>query len=201
MDWDARFSSPDFVFGTEPAAFLRRHAGRFAAPSRILAVADGEGRNSVWLAEQGHDVTAWDGSANAIAKACGLAEARGVTVDFHVADAESYPWPEAAFDAVVGVFIQFAGPDPRDAMFAGMIHATRPGGHVLLHGYTPKQLEFGTGGPPRVENLYTEEMLRAAFAPYGEIEVLDSYEADIREGAGHAGRSALIDLVLRREAT
>jgi hypothetical protein len=78
-----------------------------------------------------------------------------------------------------------------------MKRAVRPGGVVLLHGYTPKQLEYGTGGPAAVEQLYTEELLRGAFGNW-EISRLVSYERELAEGERHQGRSALIDLIARR---
>lgn len=98
---------------------------------------------------------------------------------------------------VLGVFIQFAAPPLRAEIFAGMHAALRPGGLVMLHGYTPEQLAHGTGGPRAVENLYTPDLLTAAFADL-EILYLNAYEAEISEGAGHKGRSALIDLVARK---
>lgn len=197
MDWDERYGGEGFLFGTEPAAFLTRHAGRFAPGDRVLCVADGEGRNSVWLAAQGCRVAAWDASAVALAKARRLAQARGVAVGFSLAAAEDYAWPDAAFDAVVAIFIQFAGPDLRRRIFAGMKRAVRPGGLILLHGYTPRQLDHGTGGPRQVENLYIPQILQDAFAGW-DIPVLRSYEAHLAEGTAHAGPSALIDLIARR---
>jgi hypothetical protein len=102
-----------------------------------------------------------------------------------------------AFDVVVGIFIQFAGPAERPAQMAGMKQAVKPGGLLLLQGYTPKQLEFRTGGPSAVENLYTSTMLRALFADW-EIISLREHEDTIAEGNAHVGRSALIDLVARK---
>lgn len=194
--WNDRFSGEDYLFGTEPADFLRRVAPDLPR-GRILSVADGEGRNSVWLAGQGHQVTAMDGSEVGVAKARRLAAARGVAVDFHVADIAAWDWTAQSYDAVLGVFIQFAGPELRTQLFDGMKTALRPGGLLLLHGYTPGQLAHGTGGPRAVENLYTEDLLRRAFADL-EILTLTSYEAEISEGLGHSGRSALIDLVARK---
>ncbi len=112
-------------------------------------------------------------------------------------DLSGWDWPDAAFDAVVAIFIQFAPPALRDTIFAGMKRAVRPGGRILLHGYTPEQLAHGTGGPPRVDQLYTESLLRSAFGDW-EIERLETYERELAEGTGHAGRSALIDLIARR---
>lgn len=196
MSWDDRFAGEDYLFGTAPAQFLVRHAHSLPPRSKILVVADGEGRNSVWLAETGHKVTAWDSSAVAVDKARRLAHARDVDVTFSVQNAADYAWPEAHFDAVIGIFIQFAPPELRDKMFAEMIRTTRPGGIVMLHGYAVEQLKHGTGGPPIAENLYTKAILRKHFVRT-DILHLDSYEADILEGTAHVGRSALIDLVAR----
>jgi len=195
--WDKRYAQNGFLFGTEPAAALRKHASSFHDGAACLCVADGEGRNSVWLAEQGHQVTAWDASSVAVEKAKGLAQVREVSVDFRVDDASSYDWSAEQFDVVVAIFIQFAGPDLRDKMFNGMKRATRSGGLLFLHGYTPEQIAFGTGGPPCAENLYTEEILKEGFSDF-EILHLDRYIAEIDEGTGHSGTSALIDLIARK---
>jgi len=195
--WDARYSAQAYVFGVEPNAFLARQAHRLRPGWTALAVADGEGRNGVFLAGQGLDVLSMDASKAAQAKAAWLAEERGVRLRFELADLERWPWPEAAFDVVVAIFIQFAGPALRTAVFDGMKRALKPGGLLLLEGYRPEQIAYGTGGPPIPENLYTEELLRAAFADM-EILELSAYDAEISEGAGHAGMSALIDLVARK---
>lgn len=199
--WSARYrdAGDDYLFGTAPNAFLSAQAGRFAAGMSVLAVADGEGRNSVWLAEQGCAVTATEISPVALAKAAKLARARQVAVDFVEADLLRWDWPLAAFDAVVGIFIQFVGPAERGILFAGMQAAVKPGGLLLLQGYTPKQLEYRTGGPSAVENLYTAELLRSAFAGWELLE-LREHENVMAEGRGHAGRAALIDLVARKPA-
>lgn len=197
--WNSRFSSESYIFGTHPAAFLADNAHHIPPRSHVLVPADGEGRNSVFLASLGHQVVATDIADKGIAKARRLADSRGVSVEFRQLDLDGWHWPEAQFDAVVAVFIQFAPPAFRDEIFAGMKRAVRPGGLVLLHGYTPKQLEYRTGGPPVVEQLYTEQLLRTAFADY-EIVRLDAYERDLDEGDGHRGRSAIIDLIARRPA-
>ena len=201
--WNARYrdAGDDYLFGIEPNHFLARRAHLFRDGHTALSVADGEGRNSVWLAEQGLNVTAVEISPIAVAKARKLAAGRGVQVNFVVADLLAPDWPpaalESAFDWVVGIFIQFAGASERPRQFAAMQRATRAGGHILLQGYTPRQLEYKTGGPPMVENLYTPEILRAAFADWT-MEELVEYEGDIAEGSGHRGRSALIGMVARK---
>jgi SAM-dependent methyltransferase len=201
--WNTRYrdAGDDYLFGIEPSHFLSRRGHLFEGGHSALSVADGEGRNSVWLAEQGLRVTAVEISPIAVAKARKLAAGRGVEVNFIVADLLAPRWPppamENAFDWVVGIFIQFAGPDERLRQFAAMKNATRPGGRVLLHGYTPRQLEFKTGGPSAAENLYTPELLRTAF-PDWTIEEMAEYDDDIAEGSGHRGRSALIGMMARK---
>lgn len=204
--WSTRYreAGDNYLFGTEPNHFLARRAALLSTGSNALAVADGEGRNSVWLAEQGLDVTAVEVSPVAIEKARRLAAGRKVEVNFVLADMLAADWPPAdfrnAFDWVVGIFIQFAGPAERAHQFAAMKAATRAGGRILLQGYTPKQLDYRTGGPSAVENLYTTEQLRRDFADWS-IEELVEYEDEVSEGPGHHGRSALIGLVARKPET
>ena len=106
-------------------------------------------------------------------------------------------WEPDAYDLVVGIFIQFMGPEDRTKVFKGIQTTLRSGGRLLLHGYRPEQLAYGTGGPPIAENMYTEELLGAAF-PNLETERLVAYDAEIAEGTGHAGMSALIDYIGRK---
>ena len=195
--WNQRYSAPGFLFGTDPARFLVEQKAYLKRGQTALAVADGEGRNSVYLAEQGLRVTAMDSSDIGIDKARGLAAARSALVDYVLADLHTWEWKAGSYDLVVAIFIQFAEPAFRDAIFSGMKQTLKPGGVLLLHGYTPKQIDFGTGGPSRVENLYTEALLRDAF---GDMEILrlQSYEREVDEGRGHSGMSALIDLVARK---
>ena len=195
--WNRRFDQDDYLFGTEPNAWLREHAHHWPPNSRVLCVADGEGRNSVWLARQGLRVDAFDIAAVGVAKARRLAASQGVSVDFQVADCDSFPWPAAAYDGVAAIFVQFADPALRARLFANMVACLKPGGVLVLQGYTPRQLEYRTGGPPLASHLYTEPMLREAFAAM-ELLTLREYDAEVDEGTGHRGRSALIGLVARR---
>ena len=195
--WNGRFAAPEYIFGTGPNAFLASNAHRLRPGSRALSVADGEGRNSVWLAEQGLQVRAFDVSPVGVEKARRLAAQRGVRVSYEVASVYDWAWPQSAFDVVAAVFVQFADPAMREFLFERMVRALAPGGLLLLIGYTPKQREYDTGGPKRVENLYTEPMLRRAFAAL-EIVQLREYDAELAEGSQHRGPSALIDLVARK---
>ncbi len=197
--WDQRYAKDAYVFGEAPNRFLARQAELLRPGMRALAVADGEGRNSVWLAERGIEVVATEISPLALAKARALANARGVSVDFRQADLLEWDWPEAEFELVVAIFIQVFGPEERALVFEKTKRALRPGGLILIEGYRPEQLGYGTGGPGVLENLYTETMLRAAFADFA-IERVESYDAELDEGARHRGISAVIDLVARKPA-
>lgn len=194
--WDRRYDVPDYVYGTEPNAFLvsKRHLLR--PGMRVLAVADGEGRNGVWLAAQGLDVLAVDGSPVAVEKARRLADARGVALHFEVADLLGWPWPRAQFDIVVAIFIHF-GPQDRPRIHRAMAQALKPGGLLIMECFTPRQLEYGTGGPPVREMLYTPETLRADFRGM-EILELEETVTELREGLYHQGRAAVARLVLER---
>src|SRR5882672_3859770 len=195
--WNARYAIPGYLFGEAPNEFLRRAAHWIKPRGSVLCVADGEGRNSVWLAEQGFVVTAFDFAPNALAKARALAERRGVSVDYCLNDVEHWPWKDARYDAIAAIFIQFLPPETRDAAFAKMRDAVEPGGLVLLQGYRPEQVDYGTGGPPRREHMYTRGWIESQFADW-EIVALNEYDAIIREGQAHSGMSALIDVVARK---
>ena len=195
--WNSRFSTEDFIFGTEPNAWLREHAGAWQRGQRVLCVADGEGRNSVWLAKQGLLVDAYDIAEVGVAKARQLAAAQGAQVDYTVADCDRFDYGEARYDGVAAIFVQFADPAMRERMFHHIRRCLKPGGVLILQGYTPRQLEYKTGGPPFASHLYTEDLLRAAFAGF-ELLALREYEAELTEGSQHKGRSALIGLVARK---
>lgn len=197
--WDERFSSPDYVFGTRPNAFLASCADMIAPGQTALAVADGEGRNSVWLAGQGLDVTAFDASAVGLDKARKLAADRDVVVDYRHSGIEDWDWVPDRYDVVVAIFIQFAPPDLRIRIFDGMKRTAKPGGLILMQGYRPEQIANGTGGPREPDQLYTESLLRQAFSDF-HIVSLAGYDAELREGPGHDGMSAVIDLIARKPA-
>lgn len=192
--WNERYSREDFLFGEAPNAFLAANTAWLAPGQRALSIADGEGRNSVWLARQGLDVDAFDISTVAVDKARRFAARHGVPVRHAVADIVQFEWPTACYDLIAAIFIQFAAPDERACIFRGIVRALRPGGVLLLQGYRPEQLAYRTGGPPLAENLYSEPLLREVFAEL-DIRHLASHDDVVREGAGHNGMSALIDLV------
>jgi cyclopropane fatty-acyl-phospholipid synthase-like methyltransferase len=196
-DWDQRYAGEEYLFGEAPNRFLAAQSSRLLKGQSALAIADGEGRNGVWLAEQGLRVLSVDYSAVGQEKARRLAVKRGVQIDIELADLSSWKFPASRFDVVAAIFFQFAGPSLRAEIFEGIKRSLKPGGLLFLEGYSPKQLEYRTGGPSAVENLYTEPMLREAFSDL-EILELNQYEAVMEEGSRHKGMSALIDLVARK---
>lgn len=197
--WDERYSGEEYLFGTQANQFLIQQKNRLVQGRTCLAVADGEGRNGVWLAEQGLKVYSIDASSMAQQKARHLAKSRGVSIQFEQADLLQWAWGENRFEVVVAIFIQFAAPANREYLFKAMQRCLKPGGLLILQGYTPRQLDFKTGGPSQLENLYTAEMLRTAFAAM-EILHLAEHEDEIQEGSGHKGMSGLIDLVARKNS-
>jgi SAM-dependent methyltransferase len=195
--WNRRFSEPGYLFGTEPNAWLHEHADQWRAGERVLCVADGEGRNSVWLAQRGLIIDAFDIAEVAVRKARDFARITGVKVNFAVADIATLDWPESLYDGVAAIFIQFADPAMRARMFHGMVRCLKPGGTLVLQGYGLKQLEYRTGGPNIESHLYTPQLLREAFAGM-EILELREYEDDLSEGSAHKGHSALVGMVARK---
>jgi SAM-dependent methyltransferase len=195
--WRKRYLAPGYLFGTEPNAFLKSQAHMLPKRGTALAIADGEGRNGVFLAEQGLDVLSVDFSPEGQAKARALAKARGVQLRVEQADMTEWVWTPSSLDVVAGIFIQFAKPDQRAKIFAGIKTALKPGGVLLLQGYGLKQLEYKNGGPSEPERLYTRAMLEEAFGDLSSIDIRE-HESVLKEGEHHVGMSALVDLVARK---
>ncbi|MEY4645970.1 MAG: hypothetical protein RLZZ596_2801 [Pseudomonadota bacterium] len=197
--WNQRFATEEYIFGSEPNVWLHEHGGIFQPGQRVLCMADGEGRNSVWLAQQGLQVDAYDIAEQGLAKARRLAQSKGVKVNYSLADCDSFDHGSERYDGAVVIFVQFADPAMRERQFANIRRCLKPGGVLILLGYTPKQLQYKTGGPGIEPHLYTEALLRQAFAGW-ELLSLREYEAELKEGSRHAGPSALIGLVARKPA-
>src|SRR6202030_4611215 len=194
--WQGRYGISDYLFGKVPNYFLAACKPLLPKSGKALAVADGEARNGVWLAEQGLDVVSIDFSEAAQAKAAALAKERGVAIKLVHTDVHAWDYPPDAFDVVVEIFTQFSTPAERPRKWAGMRKALKPGGLLILQGYTPKQLEYGTGGPSEIERLYTRAMLEQAFGDFRDLKFVEE-EVEIREGTAHGGMSAVIRLTGR----
>lgn len=194
MDWDERFSIEDYLFGAEPAQALVKLEHYLIPQGDTLVIADGEGRNSVYLASKGFKVTATDASTVANVKAKALAASRNVAVDYQVEDFFDIDWSAKQYDNIVGIFFQFIPPDKIKQVLTALRTAIKKGGTLLIHGYTPQQIELATGGPKDVSLMYTKELFEDMFENV-EILVNNEYQMQLTEGSGHNGPSALIDFV------
>ncbi len=195
--WNQRYQAEGYLFGREPNAFVRSQAHLFKPGQEVLAIADGEGRNGVFAARQGARVRSVDFSAPAQEKARRLAQEFNVEIDFEQGDVYQWQGDDGAWDIVLAIFIQFAPPDKRTLLFDTLKRLVKPGGLVVMQGYRPEQVDYKTGGPPQAENMYTSDLLRAAFADF-DIRHLEEHDSVVDEGSGHAGLSALIDMIARR---
>jgi SAM-dependent methyltransferase len=196
--WESRYATSEYVFGTEPNHFLAETRPMLPIKGKALAVADGEARNGVWLARQGLEVLSLDFSQVAQEKGRQLARKHDVLVNFELADVHRWSYPNATYDVVVEIFAQFSTPAQRALKWTGMRRTLKPGGLLILQGYTPKQLQYATGGPRQLENLYTREMLEQAFAGFKNMRFVEE-EREMREGVRHNGMSAVIGLTATKQ--
>lgn len=199
--WDERFGAGPAAFGDGPDPFFAEQATALGAGATALMPGDGEGRNGVWLATRGLQVTAVDLSPVGIEQARRRATAAGVAMEALVVDLAEWEWPEAAFDMVAAIFLHLP-PAVRPAIHRHMLKAVRPGGMVLIRAFTPPHLALraagvGRGGPPDAALLYDPEMLRADFA--GAVaEHLVEREVELPEARLHGGRGAVVEARFRR---
>lgn len=194
--WNERYTEPGYAYGTEANAFLATEARRLQPGMRVLVVGDGEGRNGVWLAQQGLVVTSVDYSLAGVERARRLAAERGVTLDIHCADLNDWPWPTAHFDAVVSIFVHFPSA-MRPEMHARMLAALRPGGVLIMEAFNKAQLDYPSGGPPVEDALFSAELLRDDFAA-ADIELCREQVVQLNEGKYHVGPGAVVRLIAHR---
>jgi SAM-dependent methyltransferase len=191
--WDQRYGEAGFAYGTEPNDFLAASLHQLPPKGTILCLGDGEGRNSVFLAQHGHTVTAVDSSSVGLEKARALAAERGVTITTCFADLTDYQLPENTYDAIISIFCHLP-PHIRRQLHDRIPSSLRKGGVFLLEGYTPRQLDHGTGGPPIRELLMEIDELRR------ELQQLDiihgtEQEREIYEGRLHTGLGSVAQLI------
>ena len=198
MEWDARYAEPGYAYGTEPNDFLRAVAARIPA-GPVLCLADGEGRNGVFLAELGHEVTSVDLSEVALAKAATLACARGVGLRTVHADLARFVIEPGHWSGIVSIFAHLP-PPIRVRLHAAAVEGLRPGGTFVLEAYTPRQLAFGTGGPTDASLLMSPAVLRRELEGLV-LERCEEIERDVVEGRFHRGRAAVVQVLGRRSAT
>jgi SAM-dependent methyltransferase len=194
--WDERYAADPAAYGHEPNAFLAREARRIPAGGRVVALAEGYGRNALWLARCGHPVVAVDASAVAVRLLREAAAAEGLPVEAVQADLAA--WFPPPCDAVVAIFAHL--PPPLRARVHGAAwDALRPGGVVLIEAFTPAQLGRDSGGPKDPALLYTPELLAGDF-PGASFEILAHASIDLDEGPFHQGAAEVVRLAARKPA-
>jgi len=190
--WDERYSGDDFAYGTQPNDFLVATANALPV-GRALCLAEGEGRNAVWLARRGFDVTAVDMSQVGLDKARKLAERQGVDIRTIRADLADFVIEPEGWDVIISIFCHLP-PPLRRVVHRRSVGGLKGGGFFLLEGFTPSQLDLGTGGPPSAELMMDLETLRGELAGLDFIHQQE-LERAIHEGEFHNGRSAVVQVV------
>ena len=192
--WDQRYSEDQYAYGTEPNEFLAAYASKLKGPA--LCLAEGEGRNGVFLATLGLQVTGIDSSEIGLAKAQKLAQSKKVSIETIVADLSDFDLGENAYQSIVSIFAHFPR-DLRRSLYARCLKALQPGGIFLLEAYTEEQLSFGTGGPKDRDMLVTLDSLKEDFQGC-EIELLQRIERQVVEGTYHTGLASVAQFIARK---
>ncbi|TDN38836.1 class I SAM-dependent methyltransferase [Hymenobacter sp. UV11] len=197
--WDARYEAEAYAYGTEPNAYFRRQLGALP-PGRLLLLAEGEGRNAVYAAQQGWQVTAVDFSDEGRAKALRLAASRGVRLDYQVADLTALHWQRPGYYDAIGLIYAHLPPADRQAVHAAAAASLAPSGHLVLEAFSPRQLGLASGGPRAAELLYEPALLAPDFAG---LTLLENEELRVvlHEGSFHAGPASVVRLLARRPAS
>lgn len=193
--WEERYGAEEFVFGTDPNDFLRENLSVLGS-GNVLCLAEGEGRNAVFLAENGLAVSSVDLTESGVAKTHRLATERGVMIDAVTGDLADFDLGIAKWDAIVSIFAH-TPPAIRIDLHRRVVDALVPGGVLLLEAYTPAQVGRGTGGPQVPELTMTAEGLRAELAPL-EFLTIQELERDVIEGPGHTGEGAVVQVIARK---
>ncbi|MGA2301991.1 MAG: class I SAM-dependent methyltransferase [Candidatus Acidiferrum sp.] len=194
--WDERFGRAEPVYGEQPNAYLRAQAHRLTPGGRVLVPGDGYGRNGIWLAREGFQVTTVDLSPIGVERARKSAQAAGLAMSIEEADLATWNWPLGEFDAVACIFLHLP-PDLRPQIHGKMLAALKPSGVLIIEAFTPAQLQHSSGGPKQLELLYTAEILREDFAAADALELLE-VDIDLDEGRMHRGRAAVVHGVFRK---
>lgn len=194
--WDERYSTDEYAYGTTPNEFLEQHFARIPK-GRVLSLAEGEGRNAVFLAKQGYAVTAVDGSVVGLDKARKLAAANGVIVEFILADLANYDLGENQWDGIVSIFCPLPS-SLRKQLYKKVQVALKPNGVFLLEAYTPDQLAHGTGGGSSADVMQTKKSLSLELAGLKFTHLVE-LEREVREGTYHTGVGAVVQAVASRE--
>lgn len=190
--WDERYAAPAFAYGTEPNVFLKAQLNKMT-PGSILFPCEGEGRNAVYAASLGWEVSAFDYSVSGRNKALMLANQQDVDITYQIIQAELADYPENCFDAIALIYAHFE-PELRLKFHQRCLSWLKPGGRIIIEAFNPEQLNYSSGGPKNPEMLYAEKMLSEDFGTL-QIEHLQTIITDLDEGPFHRGKAAVIQFV------
>jgi len=194
--WNERYAVDEYIYGTEPNTFLVEHAQILAGP--VLSLAEGEGRNAVYLASLGLSVTGVDGSGVALAKAQNLAKSRGVEIRTIVSDLGVFEPEPSSYGSVISISAHLPS-NIRKVLYPRIERCLKDGGIVLLEAYSEAQLERTTGGPKDVDMLMTKMKVEREFSNC-EIILLSEIERDVTEGTFHKGLASVVQFIGRKKA-
>jgi SAM-dependent methyltransferase len=194
--WDERYNAEEYAYGTTPNKFLEENINCIPK-GKVMSLAEGEGRNAVFLAKQGYSVTAVDASVVGLKKARKLAEDNGVVVEFIHADLADYDLGENKWDGIVSIFCPLPS-SLRKQLYKKVEAGLRQGGVFLLEAYTPDQVKHGTGGGSSVDTMQSKESLSHELAGL-KFKHLIELERDVREGIYHTGIGAVVQAIASKE--
>ncbi|MGD8591297.1 MAG: class I SAM-dependent methyltransferase [Gammaproteobacteria bacterium] len=196
--WDERYSADEYIYGKDPNEFLANAASNLPK-GKVLCVAEGEGRNAVYLATHGYEVVAVDSSAVGLKKAKNLAVERGVSIETIVTDLAHFDIEPESWDGVVSIFAHLP-PAVRKELHKKIVNGLRPGGVLILEAYRPDQLKYKTGGPPTAEFMMTLQSLEEELSGL-EFEYAMELDRDVVEGQFHTGKGAVVQIIGKKPQT
>ena len=196
--WDGKFGNAEYVYGTEPNDFLKSVSAQLPPKSNVLSIGEGEGRNAIYLAKMGHSVLGVDSSTVGLEKARKLAQEHGVSIQTDVADLATYDIGEAKYDSIVSIFCHLS-PSIRKEVYKNIVKGLVPGGILIMESYTPKQLEYKTGGPPVAEMMSTIDELSLELEGL-DFEIGGEKERNVVEGSLHTGKAHVVQVLGRKKS-
>jgi SAM-dependent methyltransferase len=192
VNWDERYREPGYAYGTNPNDFLASVVGSIPM-GRVLSLAEGEGRNAVYLASRGYEVTAVDGSAVGLAKAEALAAEHGVSIITRVADLAEFPIGPAAWDGIISCYCHVPSAI-RAPLHRAVVAGLKPGGVFVLEAFSKEQLGYASGGPREPDLLMSLDDLLGELAGL-EFLHAETLERDVREGNRHTGLASVVQVL------
>jgi 2-polyprenyl-3-methyl-5-hydroxy-6-metoxy-1,4-benzoquinol methylase len=187
--WNQRYAENDYAYGTTPNLFLKSQLA-LIPKGKILFVAEGEGRNAVYVAQQGFEVVAFDSSEEGKNKAQRLAKQHQVGIDYQVADIEDIQFEANSFDAVVFIFAHFPA-EVREAYYQKTLCFLKPGGHIVFEGFGKAQIHLNSGGPKQVDMLFSETEIKTIFSNV-DFKFIETTDIHLDEGPFHQGKANVV---------